>query len=78
MASLFFDFLGLGGLVGSFLPQNEGGIIAGKILDPIGTIINLSLGQQQKQPTDYVKIFIECSEIIGVGIVGIGVIRFLT
>ena len=77
--SLIFDILGLGGLVSSFIPQDNPAFqIVNGVLNPIGTIINLSLGQQQKQPTDYVKIFIECSEIIGVGIVGIGVIRFLT
>ena len=80
MASLFFDFLGLGGLVSSFIPQDNPAFqIVNGVLNPIGFIVGASMGTNQlKQPTDWNKWIGQSVEILGVGLVSMAFIRALT
>ena len=74
--SLIFDFLGVGQLIGSFLPNNQAGTIVNDILNPVGFIVGASMGTNQlKQATDWNKWIVE---ILGVGLVSMAFIRALT
>ena len=77
--SLIFDFLGVGQLIGSFLPNNQAGTIVNDILNPVGFIVGASMGTNQlKENTDWSKWIGQGIEVVLIGVVGIGIIRAVT